>query len=463
MRPSKRNGRGHPQKPRVNSNGAHSERATQGSPKDAGALPGSPPLRHAASQEISPGGSGSTGARRPGNVPRWRVPQTLWSLLILLMAAAIAVKVVVAADGRRLPTRVVVKLTTKTLCFTIADAAPIPLIAPTSSFHSLSFSRFDSVQLPGGIGWQTVNPDPKYYDPQTVSYSEKAWYGLTATRTGVSLSRTSPSEDPQISLDGLPSLMAPFSLDPVDVEQGDRVSLSVTGGTVNDLSLLVRGQRKKCQVLYNLPYQVTATGCRVRGLTGARAPSTPESLQYRVRQGQTLPGQNVIQVTGSPDTLEIQVQVPNSQRSEIFPDQRIPVSAVDFSKLGKTGDVASTLTGGDVTYPDDPKEPDVTIQGQNYLIMDQLQDFSIDQIELLPDGQGLAVTMEGTANQMRVEREAGSQDLRLTRLDTILQSPYSGAVSTLSSLLCVLTGIIGVLTYLWGKDKGLGNGKNDAK
>ena len=142
------------------------------------------------------------------------------------------------------------------------------------------------------------------------------------------------------------------------------------------------------------------------------------------------------------------------QTPQLLRQGALRVAGVDFSSEHPTrGRQAALLADGDITYPDFPTMPGLTLLRRNGIKFDQLGEFYLEELQLAPLADSAAVPsalrvrLYGTANAIRERRPAGDgRDLRLTVFDMLRHHEWlhdalwigAGAIGLLASLFTVI-------------------------
>jgi hypothetical protein len=99
---------------------------------------------------------------------------------------------------------------------------------------------------------------------------------------------------------------------------------------------------------------------------------------------------------------------------------QIPVSAVDFTRQGATGERRSTLTGpGSLGYPDLPAKGTVDLAAGEFVSLDGLKSARIESLGISTDSRpvGLRLRLDVVASKARVGTPEQPRDVRLTWFD----------------------------------------------
>jgi hypothetical protein len=102
----------------------------------------------------------------------------------------------------------------------------------------------------------------------------------------------------------------------------------------------------------------------------------------------------------------------------------ILVSALDFTRQNQKGAPETTLIkDGEITYPNYPKIDKVSIKATDFLGLDWLEKFRIEQMGLDPKRNGIRIRMNGMAGYIKTGSPEFQKDRRLTLFDTLWQNP----------------------------------------
>jgi hypothetical protein len=146
--------------------------------------------------------------------------------------------------------------------------------------------------------------------------------------------------------------------------------------------------------------------------------------------------QPAIELTGQPSALTLVMTMPSIETKSLFPSESIPVTAIDFERQGEGGDrVSSVVSRGEILYPEFTAVAKAAFKPPDFVGLDALEGFRIEQIGLDPEIRGLRLRLSGTAGFIRTGSQEYSKDHRLTAFDVVRGKP-------------VMIAIIGVVGWL---------------
>ncbi len=210
------------------------------------------------------------------------------------------------------------------------------------------------------------------------------------------------------------------SLDRLRVRPGSKVTLEVRG--TRTISLTIKVERKESFVglSFRKPFQLITEYSRVRGIEGTHYQA--DSLTYRARLQKPNP---VVEITGQPDSLVLILTLPIEKTIDTFSEGSVPITIVGYTRQDdETGVRLTTLVkDGEITYPDYPKFEKVSFKPPDFIGLDGLNKFSIDEIALDIKHKGIRFRLEGFAAHIRTGSPQFPKDHRLTSFDTLWGNP----------------------------------------
>jgi hypothetical protein len=375
-----------------------------------------PPENHAAFERLTAalkealGGAGS-GARSGGPAaaparPGWFLNR--WRRSIVFRIAALALPVVViAASARtmtqvRVPTLVQVQLLAEMVQFTVGGSGltsvfePLPFASlRIERFHSVSFSpktlRVAPETRPGA--WRELNPVPEIALTAPKDEALQPWVEI----------------EPISTRDGPLGMLDSFSLQP-----GNAVTL----------------ERKKARLPYvkirisklNDPLSLAANAGKPFRLQTSDVDSGalgfPGATGSWVLEAQNKDSRPAFGIRSAPSQLDLKVGVAGASALPLL-SKAVPIAGVTLAQPDAQGEWVSTLIAdGQLQYPDHPDVAPVKVSKSDLVIFADLSKFSITELDLNPEVEGLRVRLDGTVNKLKVKTGQVERDLRLTVLQT---------------------------------------------
>ena len=335
------------------------------------------------------------------------------TLLLLATPTLVVVIAVLVLMNWKVPTRIQAELTVDRVVFTIGGSNST-LILSQVNFQSVTIGEFASLKL---------NPrelevaDPTQFSEED-GYPESAWRPLAVTSPVVIMSEDETLQPSVTVKDSGREPRVIGVLDSVRSNPRSKVTLKVRDSEAIGLTIEVAGQESSSVLILHEPFQLIT---RFGGITGVEdLPYPGDSLTYRG----VLPDHSPeIEIEGYLNSLEWNLTIESGEVKDLFPRGGIPVTTLDFTRLGEGGGrVTSLVEDGEITYPKYPKKK-VSIKSTDFIRLDLLEEFQLEKITLGSAGKGIHLRLNGEAGQIEVKSGAFKEDLRLTRFDTLLQDP----------------------------------------
>ena len=277
-----------------------------------------------------------------GLKPWWKRVHPLW---FVILPTALAAAVVIALMLWSIPARVQVDLTTKRIEF-VVEATPSqgkPVLGPLD-VRQVAIEKFATMTFEP----ETLEvADPSYQDEQD-DFPPTAWKSLSVTGLKkITLATKDSTRHPRITMEGLNRAgQATVRLDAMAVAPGAHVTLETRGGKNEGLTVKIAGQ-DSVSLSFREPLMLIADHIEMRGLTDQPFQQYDE-LTYRVRLPERA---SWIEVATLPDGPILSPTFASGQSTTpIF--SHIPVTTLDFTQQGSSGERVSALTGeGTITFP----------------------------------------------------------------------------------------------------------------
>jgi hypothetical protein len=134
------------------------------------------------------------------------------------------------------------------------------------------------------------------------------------------------------------------------------------------------------------------------------------------------------------------VKIAPSDGRGLFPTRSIEVTKLTFDREDPaTGEAVTALAkNGEIRYPDYPSITPVSISASDFIILDELKNFSIDEMTLNPDQRGIHLRLRGIAGRVKTGTALFRKDNRLSVLSWAQQSPVSVTMVWLGPLIGVV-------------------------
>lgn len=342
----------------------------------------------------------------------------VYALLLLTIPTIVVVVVVVILMNWRVATRINVDLTVNRAVFTVGGDEATAILNGSLRFQSLTIEQFADITFSPE---QLQVADPAQYLPSEDKYPAEAWTALSVSPPLV-IRGPDQTLQPAITLENSSSEGTHAGgLDVVRVKPDAQVILELRGDRVEDLTIQAQGQESFATVSMPEWFQLITDYSQVSGLSGFPY-QNEASLTYRA----TLPEKSpLIEITSQPDSLALLLSVAPENEEDFFYQGGISVTALEFVRQGLQGDIESTLiqgVEGSVSYPEYPGIEPVTFSSPDFLGLDELDRFRIEEIALDSEQQGIRFRLSGAAGHIRTGSREFPSDHRLTRFDVLWQS-----------------------------------------
>lgn len=339
----------------------------------------------------------------------------LYALLLLTLPTLAVASLALVLMSWRVPTRVRVDLTLDRTAFIVAgeDSAPI---LNSVGFESITVEKFARIDLSPE---KVAVADPAQYSETEDRYPEQAWKSLTVDPPVVITGEDEMLQPAATLLSAKPESRALGKLDRVWARRGSEVTLEIRGRQKQNLAIKVEGIQTNAVLSLREPFQLITDYCLVSGVKGVSYKE--DSLSYRTQLPQSSP---FVQITSLPGSLVLILTIPSERSTDLFFKGGIPVAALDFTRQTAKGDPETTLVrDGKITYPDYPKVEKVAFKASDFIRLDHLERFRIEEIALDPERKGIRLRLNGIAGHVKTGSQEFPEDHRLSLFDTLWQNP----------------------------------------
>jgi hypothetical protein len=335
----------------------------------------------------------------------------IYTLLLLTLLTLVVVSVVLVLMAWRIPTKVQVDLTVSRVVFTMGETDSVPILHAVP-FQSITVEKFARIEFsPEKL--EVANPAQ-----QTAGrYREATWTPLTVTPPVV-ITGENEILQPVVTLESVKGANTVWSLDQTWVRPGSEVSLEVRGTQPIALTLTVDRQESAVVLSLHEPFQLLTDYSRVSGITDS--PYQADSLIYRTQ----LPNHNpFVEVRGQPHVLVLTLTMSLEKITHLLSQGGILATALDFTRQNASGAPETALVkDGEITYPDYPPMGNVLVKASDFIGLDRLKQFRIEEMALDPKDKGIRLRLNGIAGHVRTGSLGFPTDHRLTRFDTLWQN-----------------------------------------
>ena len=355
--------------------------------------------------------------------PWWIRLHLLWLLSLPTVAVAVIVTILMQWPISAL---VQVELTTERAEFQIEAATPV--LGPIDA-RALAIEKFQMISFePESM----EIADPSQYQMDKDDFPPSAWKPLRLARAKITLTSKDSTRHPRVTVEGPNRTGLPtIRLDPIAVTPGAHVTLETHGGRTSGLTIKIIGQDSFTLPIRE-PVRLMAQHMEAHGLAEIPFQDLDE-LTYRVRLPERAPW---MEVTVQPDGPILSPTFTSDQlATPIF--KGIPVATLDFTRQARTGEQVGTsvgervsaLTGkGTILFPDHPHFGSVSLSTDEAVGLDGLDGFTINQIDLSGERNGMHLVGTGTVKHIRTKSGKKPIPYRLTAFDALKHNPQLMAV-----------------------------------
>jgi hypothetical protein len=355
---------------------------------------------------------------------RWRRP--ILALLGLTAPTAIALALTLALmHWHRPTTHLKLDLELDRVAFTVARS---PARSPQTPAEIMNHGRVRLAQAERIrrvlIDRRAMEvADPTRYDRASGHFPEDAWRPLAIPGEAV-LEPSPGSAGVQTSVILQPEdNKAPASVKVVRAGADTAVAIEVgmeASGQRPWLTLDLASSRSQLDLVFPKSFLLFADAMKLRSIAGVRDPTDGLSLRAPTATD------TLVSVLGSERGLVLQVE-PAGPAEALVAGIQIPVSAVDFTRQGPTGERRSTLIGpGSLAYPDLPAKGKVDLAPGEFVSIDGLERARIEALGITREAGRVALRLrlDAVASWARVGVPGQPRDARLSWFDWLWHHPW---------------------------------------
>lgn len=355
---------------------------------------------------------------------RWRRP--ILALLGLTAPTAIALALTLALmHWHRPTTHLKLDLELDRVAFTVARS---PARSPQTPAEIMNHGR---VRLAQAERIRRVLIDrramevaePTRYDRASGHFPEDAWRPLAIPGEAV-LEPSPGSAGVQTSVILQPEdNKAPATVKVVRAGADTAVAIEVgmeASGQRPWLTLDLASSRSQLDLVFPKSFLLFADAMKLRSIAGVKDPTDGLSLRAPTATD------TLVSVLGSERGLVLQVE-PAGPAEALVAGIQIPVSAVDFTRQGPTGERRSTLIGpGSLAYPDLPAKGKVDLAPGEFVSIDGLERARIEALGITREAGRVALRLrlDAVASWARVGVPGQPRDARLSWFDWLWHHPW---------------------------------------
>ena len=345
----------------------------------------------------------------------------LWSyinpLFLLLLPTVICLGIGILLMNWRIPTHIRLSCTVDRVTFTVDspdqsggnETVTGSYILDSMSITSITIQRFSNlIFYPDHL--QVA--DATQYDAFQGGYPASAWRILNFTPP-LEMKGYDEVLQPAVTIEAAsPDGNGVGTLERVFARSGSEITVEAQ---TRDVRIRIYGQQPSAILAPHRLFQLIAD--QVQVLNVLQAPFDSPSLTYKA----SLPDRNPhIEIAGHPGSLALFLTTAAASTSDPF-SSKIPVSTIDFTHQAVDGNrVTSLVDNGAMTYPDYPGIGEIPIRKGDFIGLDRLQRFQIEEMTLIPD-KGIELQLNGIAEEIRLGSADFHRDRRLSRFDALWQ------------------------------------------
>ena len=356
-------------------------------------------------------GRGSKSIARNSGYARRRII----SLILLILPSLMVILAVALLPMWRIPTRILADLTVNRAVFTVGGTDEMPVLNSVA-YQSLTVEQFERIEFSPE---KLEVADPMQYISADDRYPETAWKPLTFSPPLI-ITGEDQTLQPAITLEkAISGLGAAGALDRVRAGPRSEVSLEVTGSRAAVLTLKVEGQRSFAVLSFGQPFQLIANYVGIDGIREV----FPEAdlLTFRAQLSSHSPH---VEITGQPRSLLFTLTMVPEEQTTPFYEGSIPVISLDFTRQDESGNpVTALVKDGEITYPGYPGIDKVVVKASDFIGLDRLEKFRIEQIALDPERKVIRIGLHGIAGHIRTGSPGYPEDHRLSGFDALWKNP----------------------------------------
>lgn len=316
-----------------------------------------------------------------------------------------------------IPTRIQIDLTVNRACFTVGGTDSIPILNSVS-FQSITVEKFSSIKLEPD---KLEVADPDQYILSEDRYPKSAWKSLKVTPPMI-ITGYDKSLQPKVTFESARyGFNITGALDRVWASPHAEITIETRIGQTSNITIKVDNKESTTVLSIREPFQLMTDYGQILGIT--EIPFQVDSLTYRAQLHKYNP---FIEITSQPRSLVLNLTIPSEKIVNLFSEGGIPVSSLSFIRQDETGNPVTTLVKekkGEITFPDYPKIDKMSFRAPDFVGLDRLEKFRIEEIVMDPEHKGIRFLLNGIAGHVKTGSPEFQKDHRLTHFDTLWQNP----------------------------------------
>ena len=329
-------------------------------------------------------------------------------LILLALPTLLAIIIVIFLLNWHIPTLVRISLTANKISFKTGGTEKATIL-DSVGLKSVVIEKFGSIKLKPA----SLSLFGQERGPRLNRGAGNAITNLTIEQLPVVLTPRAGRSQSNITF--APAISGPRSavmIDALNANPSSEISIEDTED-LTDLILRVDGQQSSGNVSIAEPFKLAIDQTEIAGIANSVALTQPLTLKA------TLIRDSAVEFISQENSLILTLTVPEENTSILVPQGHLLITGIKFEELDQqSGKVLSSLTkdsAGEISYPDyDDKIGKATITKPDFLWLDDLRDFSIEELTYNPGKRGISVKLFGVANKITSGSAEYSKDLRLT-------------------------------------------------
>lgn len=348
-------------------------------------------------------------------------------LILLALPTALAAIVLLLILNWHIPTRVRVNLTTDRITFSVGGVDKATIL-DSVALKTVVLEKFERIKLtPENLEVLRPESERQHHVATIRKLVVEAPVVLTPrdARSQSNVTLSVEASDPRALL----------IIDAINAKAAADVTLETTDDA-NNLILRVEGQQSSANIGVSVPFKIAIDQSEIKGVKSAQPLTQPLTLRGNALRD------SVVEVTGQPTSLVLSVMLPFEDSSALLPQGHVPVTSLKFDRLAdEDGKVLSSLTKNtacEISYPDyADKINNVTVTKPDFLWLDELESFTIEELTYSPDKKAMSVKLLGFANKVSSGSPQFVTDHRLTAYNALWNNHK---VIAIFAVLCWVSG-----------------------
>ena len=183
----------------------------------------------------------------------------------------------------------------------------------------------------------------------------------------------------------------------IKVREESNVILEVVQGEPHTIRLSILGPESHVEFTPRQPFDMHSSQTEYAGLKEFRLIHKP-ALVFRPRLPEHRPS---IEIKGNKQRLVMTLRISPSDQPHVISQQPIPIKAIDFTRIGLSGQALSALTGpARLRFPDFSQAPENIVLVSNRVQVEPLQILTIRGITMRDGDAHFLITLDGMAKSI---------------------------------------------------------------